>query len=97
MKGFLIVIASIFGWFGLAVLLVIGIKNLVTLQMKSYVFGVPMLAICVLAFWSFYSAYKKSREAGASSISQLYDVLAFRFCMTPLMVYACLMVPMFFI
>ena len=91
MKRLLIIFASLFCWFGLAGMLLFALKALATAQAKSTIGAVLVAVVCVIAFWSFYGAYKKSRAGGASSFADLYEDLAFRFCLTPMLTFGGIM------
>jgi hypothetical protein len=91
MKKFGVLVASFLGWISLACCLVYSLIALVTFHAKSYVGGALVVAVCTFAFWSFYSAYKKCRDDGVASFGDLYEVLAFRFCLTPILTFGTIM------
>ena len=72
--------------------LLYGTVMVLTMRAKSMTASVCIVLACAFAFWSFYGAYKKSRAAGNRSFGELYDDLGFRFCLTPLVVMALVMV-----
>jgi hypothetical protein len=91
MKKLGVLIGSFFFWIVLGASFVSGLAALVTRHAKSTAGTAFIVVACALAFWSFYGAYKKSRVAGAASFADLYEDLAFRFCLTPLLTSAAIM------
>jgi len=88
-----VMIAGIIGWIGCACILPMSLWGIFNVTRKdhlieSYTTLTLMIISCSYAFWSFYHAYKRSRANGASSIYDLYQDLAFRFCITPFLVFA---------
>jgi hypothetical protein len=94
MKKIAVLFGCLFAWCGLAGMLVFGLKALISGHAKSNAAAVAIVVLCALAFWSFYGGIKKSRAAGASSFEDHYENLAFRFCVTPLVVFGVMVAAM---
>jgi len=91
MKEIAVLIAGVFGWMGCLLGLVMPFRYFAILKTDEYAVLMVVLPLVIvntiiwtLPFWSFYRAYKGVVDAGVSSPSELYQRLAFRFCMTPL-------------
>jgi hypothetical protein len=94
MKELSVILAGIVAWLGCGLMLIMPIMQFfmhfssINFSSEKIVFMIVFVVVFTIipaaAFWLFFRMYKNCRNEGLSSFSELYNRLAFPFCIIPI-------------